>query len=389
MKYLILFSIISLVCSCRQTSDGIQSQLIVADLTQDYPPKRIELQDIADITYIPLATADSMLVNSDFSVVSNDGIVVRGGKIGEILLFDKQGQTLQGRICRRGQGPEEYTAIIHNIVDWERKEVFIGDYKSLKVYDFQGNYLRTLIRDNDMMMLDIGNLNRDYLLCGYNNSGSEEPYQPYFSLSKENGKTDTLTIEIPRFIASNRKVEWDDGYVTDAYGYLPNLYKCADKIYLTNVALDTIFAIQPDQTRIPVMIPLQAPTQDEEAPLLYLRGINDHYAWTRKMPRHVKVQLSNMMNDPSFLEKTYMYDRHTGEWFEPIYRNRAISNRKMDPKFINTTSVPYGYGLIILNAMDLVEAYENNQITDEKLKNIASKLQEEDNPVLMLLKFKG
>ena len=74
-----------------------------------------------------------MLVNSTPSVVSDKGIAIRGGKIGEILLFDKQGQKLQGRICRRGEGPEEYTAVIFNIVDWQRKEVFIADFTSLKV----------------------------------------------------------------------------------------------------------------------------------------------------------------------------------------------------------------------------------------------------------------
>lgn len=79
----------------------------------------------------------------------------------------------------------------------------------------------------------------------------------------------------------------------------------------------------------------------------------------------------------------------TPKWCEPVYRNRAINNREMDPKFINTTAVPYGYGLIELNAMDLAEAYANNQITDEKLKEIASNLKEEDNPVLMILKFKN
>lgn len=77
------------------------------------------------------------------------------------------------------------------------------------------------------------------------------------------------------------------------------------------------------------------------------------------------------------------------KWCEPVYRNRAINNCEMDPKFINTTAVPYGYGLIELNAMDLAEAYANNQITDEKLKEIASNLKEEDNPVLMILKFKN
>ena len=98
--------------------------------------------------------------------------------------------------------------------------------------------------------------------------------------------------------------------------------------------------------------------------------------------------MSDMAANREKREKLYMYDRHTDEWFEPTYRNRAINNREADPKYIDITSVPYGYGLVQLNAMDLVEAYSKNQITDEKLKAIASQLHEEDNPVLMVLKFK-
>ena len=86
--------------------------------------------------------------------------------------------------------------------------------------------------------------------------------------------------------------------------------------------------------------------------------------------------------------KVYMYDKSYREWFESVYHNRAITNRDMDPKYINLSPVSYGYGLITLNAMDLVEAYQNDEIMDDKLKKIASTLKEEDNPVLMLLKFK-
>lgn len=208
MKYLILALALSFVCSCKQTNDK-NIQLVTVDVAKDYPPKEVWLQDIADIEYIPLATTDSVLVNSNFSVVSNDGIVVRGGKVGEILLFDKQGQTLQGRICCQGQGPKEYTAAIFNIVDWQRKEVFIADFTTLKVYDFSGKYLRTLSRQS-IMDLNITDLNRDYLLCSLFKEGNEDPYAPYFLLSKEDGKIDTLSIEIPRCIASDRKIVWDD-----------------------------------------------------------------------------------------------------------------------------------------------------------------------------------
>ena len=137
------------------------------------------------------------------------------------------------------------------------------------------------------------------------------------------------------------------------------------------------------------MIPLHAPTKDKEAPLLHFLGMNDSYAWISRIPRNVTVSMSKMETGLRDDRKIYMYDRNSQEWFEPIYRNRAITNKSVDPKFINLSSVPYGYGLVPLNAMDLVEAYQNNQITDEKLKQIASTLKEEDNPVLMLLKFKA
>lgn len=386
MKYLILALTLSFVCSCKQANDK-NIQLVTVDVAKDYQPKEVWLQDIADIEYIPLATSDSMLVNSTPSVVSDKGIAIRGGKIGEILLFDKQGQKLQGRICRRGEGPEEYTAVIFNIVDWQRKEVFIADFTSLKVYDFSGKYLRTLSRQS-VMDLNIIDLNTDYLLCSIYKEGEENPYAPYFLLSKEDGKIDTLSIEIPRCIASNRKILWDDGHTSSAYGILPQLYNCTDKIWLTDVALDTIFVMHPDQHLEPVMVPLHAPTADQEAPLLFFRGMNDRYAWVSRIPRQVTVKMSDMAANREKREKLYMYDRHADEWFEPIYRNRAINNRETDPKYIDITSVPYGYGLVQLNAMDLVEAYSKNQITDEKLKAIASQLHEEDNPVLMVLKFK-
>ena len=40
------------------------------------------------------------------------------------------------------------------------------------------------------------------------------------------------------------------------------------------------------------------------------------------------------------------------------------------------------------NAARLVEIYKKDQLTDGKLKEIASRLNEEDNPVIMLVKQK-
>lgn len=385
MKYITYLLLFFVLCSCQKA--GNDTGIILVDVAKDNPEKEIYLQDIADVEYIPLVTSDSIIVNTFISSVSENGIVARGGKVGEILLLDAKGQKLQGRICRRGQGPEEYNAIIFHIVDWKRKEVFIADYTSLKVYDFSGNYLRSLLKE-DIMKMDIHNLNDDLLLCSKEKSGSQTPYRPYFTLSKETGKADTLSIEVPFFIASNRKILWDDGRTNDAYGYLPLIHTCADRIWLTALALDTVYQLNPDLSLTPVMAPLHAPTQNPDAPLLFFLGINDRHAYISRLPRHVTVKMSDMSAGREKRESLYLYDRKTQEWCKPIFRNRAITQNTTSPIFINRTAVPYGYGLVTLEAMDLVEAYQNNKITDEKLKAIASTLKEEDNPVLMLLKFK-
>lgn len=386
MKNITLLLILLTVGSCGKTTETGTSVLVV-DVAKDYPPQEIWIQDIAEVEYLPMATTDSTLVNGTPSLVSEEGIVARGARPGEILLFDAKGQRLKGRICRRGQGPEEYSAVIFNIVDWKRKEVFIADYTSLKVYDFSGRYLRTLLKE-DIMSMDIRNLNEEYLICSKDRKGCETAYHPYFLLPKNGGEADSLAIEVPCFIASKRKILWDDGHTNDAYGTIPLLFGSADKIWLTSLALDTVFLLHPDLTLEPVMVPLQAPTKNPEAPLLYFRGMNNRYAWVSRLPRQVTVKMSDMAAGREKRENLYMYDRKNKEWFRPVYRNRAFNRPDAHPVYLNVTSVPDGYGLVTLNAMDLVEAYRNNEIIDEKLKAIASTLKEEDNPVLMLLKFK-
>ena len=387
MKQIAYFSILLALAACGERTQ-MASELLVADKNVDCPKQEIYLEDIADVDYIPLVTTDSILVN-DYppESVTPEGIAVRGGQPGELLLLDPTGQKLVGRVCRCGQGPEEYTVIYRCVVDWQRCEVYIADYTHLKAYDFAGNYLRTLLTKEEIPMLDIRNLNADQLLCARERENCETPYRPYFTLSKADGRVDTLTsIELPRFIASNRTVLSNDGRSYNAHAFLPLLVGCADRMWLTALALDTIFQINPDRSLLPVMAPLRAPTRDEEAPLLHFRGINDRYVWLSWVRRNVTVQLEHMEAGMREDLKIYMYDRKAQTWCEPAYRCRAWSG--FEPRYIFTDPLPYGYGLVMLNAMDLVEAYQNDELADERLREIASTLREDDNPVLMRLKFK-
>lgn len=387
MKQIAYFSIFLALAACGERTQTA-SELLVADKDVDCPKQEIYLEDIADVDYIPLVTTDSILVN-DYppESVTPEGIAVRGGQPGELLLLDPTGQKLVGRVCRCGQGPEEYIVIDRCVVDWKRREVYIADYTHLKAYDFAGNYLRTLLTKEEIAKLDICNLNAEQLLCARERENCETPYRPYFTLSKADGRVDTLTsIELPRFIASNRTVLSNDGPGYNAPVFLSLLVSCADRTWLTAPALDTVFQINPDRSLLPVMAPLRAPTRDEEAPLLQFGGMNDRYVWLSWVRRNVTVRMRDMEAGLQEGTQIYLYDRKTQTWCEPLYRCRAWSG--FEPRYIFTDPLPYGYGLVMLNAMDLVEAYRNNALADERLRQIASTLREDDNPVLMRLKFK-
>ena len=390
MKRLVCWLLPAVFCmSCGESRQPETSVLTVNDDTS-FPKREICLQDIAEVEYVPLMTSDSVLLGDMLpESVSDEGIAVKGSQFKDIYLFDRTGQQLQGYINRCGQGPEEYTSIVSCIMDWQRREVFIADFTSLKVYGFDGTYRRTLLRDADMMALILHDLDSRHLLCARERKDATQPYRPYFRLSKEDGKADTLAMTVPRFLASNRKVLWDDGSMNMAYGFMPLLSGCEDRVWLTAVALDTVFRLHPDQKTEPVLVPRHAPTTDDEAPLLYFRGMSDRFVWLSWTPRNVTVRMSDMQAGIRERNPVYMYDRNSRTWCEPVYRNRDLATDTQDVSYIDLSSVPYGYALVLLNPANLVEAYRNGDIVGEKLKQIAATLAEDDNPVLMLLKMKN
>ena len=61
--------------SCKQSSrnDFSNSELPVIDLEKEYPVKRIDIHEIADVEYIPLETTDESLIgNAYYNAISDD-----------------------------------------------------------------------------------------------------------------------------------------------------------------------------------------------------------------------------------------------------------------------------------------------------------------------------
>ena len=84
--------------------------LPVIDMNEDYPEKEIVLQDIADISYIPLETNDEFLFDGSVEVVTDQYVITKGHRGNDVCFFSRQGKVLN-RIHRVGNGPGEYKDI--------------------------------------------------------------------------------------------------------------------------------------------------------------------------------------------------------------------------------------------------------------------------------------
>ncbi len=56
------------LASCQGGKEAVNQALPVIDMNEDYPEKEIVLQDIADISYIPLETNDEFLFDGSVEV---------------------------------------------------------------------------------------------------------------------------------------------------------------------------------------------------------------------------------------------------------------------------------------------------------------------------------
>lgn len=120
--YLLTIAILSSCTSNQQ----IDPDLPVIDLEKEYPVKRIDIHEIADVEYIPLETTDeSVLMNGWEKSISDKYIILAdtGNGTYRFLIFDRQGKYIR-TIDRQGQGPGEYLNFNAFDVDFEKEEIY-------------------------------------------------------------------------------------------------------------------------------------------------------------------------------------------------------------------------------------------------------------------------
>lgn len=362
----------------KQSNDN----LIIVDVSKSYPKKELILQDFMDVEYIALETTNEFLTQGSVQDVGKEYLLVKNrNSDGDIFIFDRQTGKGVRKINRQGQGAEEYARINGIILDENNGEVFIkSPGNKILVYDLYGSFKRCLNIDREVSSVfdyDKSNL-IGYDMSDYHSKGKDRTKSYHVIISKQDGSI-TREIFIP-FQTINTPIVTDrDNFVTN---YVDQIRLSQGKYTLMDTSADTLYNYASDGTLSPFIVRIPSAQTMEPAVFLYMGISTDRYYFMQAVKNVFNFEKGN-----GFYADELMYDKEEKAIFQATVYNGDYTEKRpvaMTAKSINREIE----NIASLNAFELVEVYKKNQLQDGKLKEIASKLDEEDNPVVMLVKQK-
>jgi hypothetical protein len=367
-----------IMTSCETGNKQSTGDVITIDVTANYPEKELIIQDFMDIEYIALDDADEFLTQGIVMDIGKEIILVQNRVLdGNIFVFDRTGKGLR-KINRRGQGSEEYLNTTAIILDEDRGEIFVEDYKPRRilVYDLYGNFKRSFkFTGSDSYYTSVFNYDREHLICYNNYPATEKKQSTYLLVSKQDGNV-VREIQIPSKEIKTPTVI-DGGFVITVPTY--PIIPCHDHWALVETSSDTVYSYFPDNNRLPLMARTPSIYSMQNEIFLLPNIFTDRYCFMQIGPKGFNFE--TMKGLP---RTDLVYDRQENATF-----GSAVYNDDFSPKRrINMGGRAINHEIAFcerLEAFDLVEAYKNDELKG-RLKEIASKLNEESNPVIMLVK---
>ena len=362
--------------------------IITVDVRRNYSSKKeLILQDFMDVEYIVLETNDDFVNQGVVLDVGNEFMLVRNRlNDGDIFIYDRQGKALR-KINHKGQGPEEYITYQNIILDEEKGEIFINNSSSQKivVYDLYGNFKRSLKYNNEgleyMFYTDIFNYDNDNLIC-YDEYNEEIGFE---LISKQNGSI-TKKIEIS---FKEKKVLMQttpaDGGGIYVVGPAPrrSIIPFKGNWILSEVSSDTVYSFLTNYSLRPFIVRIPSVQSMTPEVMLTLRVLSDRYYFMEIVKNEY-----NFSTRTGFPTTYFMYDRQEKAFWGYTLYNGDFSTKK--ELYLNRFT-PVNHEVESWNRLEayqLVESYKNGELKDGRLKDIAAKLDAEDNPVIMLIKHK-
>ena len=352
--------------------------LIVVDVTKSYPDKELILQDFMDVEYVALETNEEFVCQGFVHAVGKNVIIVTNKNHDcDIFVFDRNGKGLR-KFNRKGGGPEEYSSIIGLTLDENNGELFVNDWSKILVYDLFGNFKRSFnhsVDNQDFLMSNkIYTLDRENL---FHISFDAEGRQLTSIISKQDGsivKNFEILYKDVKSLISNEMV--GQFFISALYDY-NSIIKHQNSWILTVSSSDTIYNVLPDYSMIPLILRTPSIQSMEPEIFLFPNLVTEQYYF-----------MENIKIENGFQKTDLIYDRQDKKIYKYTLKNLDFSSNlqvDMKPQRIDFSQDVDFWQTI--EAIDLFEEYKEGKLNG-RLKEIASELKEEDNPVIMLVKHK-
>ena len=389
----IIFVLFFLVSCHSGTKKSVHGEaLTIIDISKNYPEKEMILQDIADIEYVSLETSDDVLLGNApyLEYVSDNYIFLFDVMQGEMFIFNRKGEIVT-HFNRRGQGGQEYPFNVTNIVfDEKHEEIFVFSVIKVLVYTLKGEYKRSFNLDDLNLIRNASNFNDETLLVYYDYQPPRKNYEnPYFLISKKDGSiVSVLDINFPVRYANSIIQTIDVGGQTYStrlrINVFNNIYYGQDFV-ISDISSDTIFLLTQNLELAPLLarkpsVHASEPRKVWTAQLMTDKFIIleiktlDFIAAEEGRPAPPVVTLIHFFETKETFKLSILNAEYSmGKWFPPDGRDAPAIAKNMSANWMQ----PHR----------LIEAYKDNQLKGEFEKFVAT-LDEDDNPIVRILKFK-
>lgn len=390
MKYTSLSYIAALTllvgCTGNKGADHQTGELITIDVTADYPEKELILQDFMDVEYIPLDNSDEYITQGVVKAVGKNHIFVANRNFdGDIFVFDRSGKGVK-KINRKGNSGEEYNYMYNIVCDEKNQELFVTDLSQNKlfVYDFDGTYKRALSYKESCKFISIQNFDQDHLICSNEYFSNDTTASPIHIISKQDGSIiATPDIKYGERKSALMRMMNDDQNA--AFVVLPStlypILPMGDDQILLELSSDTVYRYSSDHSIKPFLVRTPSIQTMNPEVFLFTSLFTDKYYFMEAVRKEYDFNLKK-----GFPSTNLVYDTND----KRIYTYKVYNDDFTTQDEVNLKSRPLGGDILswqTLEAYKLIEAYEKGELKG-RLKEIAATLNEDSNPVIMLLKSK-
>jgi len=389
MIFIVLFVAIT---GCQFNSQKYKAgDLPIIDISKNYPQKKIHLQDIADVEYVPLETANDVLIGkANLRYVSDKYIVLYDLTQDEIFVFNRNGKILS-HFNHKGQGGQEYINISNLFFDEKNEEIYVSSFSThrLLVYSISGDYKRTIKYSNDFIFLYAYNFDDSTLLVydyAVDNAYNNKP--PYMLMSKKDGSiVSNIDIQLPVRYTSRvvEKIEINGQKVITARSFdtSNNIYYGQDFV-LSEISSDTIYRLTCSRELTPMLV-RKPPVHSSDPPTV----------WSVLLTTDKFIILNKKILDPIAFEKgqeatseMLMYEFETGQTYIPSFANDDFRGVPWYPAVVMVgVDTPKNMHALTVPAKIIRIFYKEIKLKG-KIKNFEKMPDEDDNPGVMIVKFK-